>query len=244
MLILLPPSEGKAAPRRGARLDLARLSVPELTGARGQVARGADELCLERPRPGDAGAGPRTHPVRRRTPQRRSARRTDGPGRRDLHRRALRVARPRDAGCGRPSPGVAVAGRHLLGVRAGPPGRPDPVVPPRRRGQPPRPRLGRRALARSARPDRARRRPAPAWSWTCARAPTWRSGDPLPDLAKRVATVRVLHEVGTKRTVVSHFNKATKGRLVRALLEGGSDSGHPRPPGRRHLRPRLEGRAR
>ena len=38
-------------------------------------------------------------------------------------------------------------------------------------------------------------------------------------------TVRVLHEreVGgvVKRTVVSHFNKATKGRLTRALLESG-----------------------
>ena len=32
----------------------------------------------------------------------------------------------------------------------------------------------------------------------------------------------MLHEVGGKRTVVSHFNKATKGRLVRALLESGA----------------------
>ena len=44
-------------------------------------------------------------------------------------------------------------------------------------------------------------------------------------------TVRVLHEreVGgvVKRTVVSHFNKATKGRLARALLESGQ---RPRKP--------------
>jgi hypothetical protein len=44
-------------------------------------------------------------------------------------------------------------------------------------------------------------------------------------------TVRVLHEreVGgvPKRTVVSHFNKATKGRLTRALLESGQ---RPRKP--------------
>ena len=52
----------------------------------------------------------------------------------------------------------------------------------------------------------------------------WR---PSPDLARRVATVRVLHETGGRRTVVSHFNKATKGRLVRALLEGGRN---PRTP--------------
>jgi uncharacterized protein len=44
-------------------------------------------------------------------------------------------------------------------------------------------------------------------------------------------TVRVLHEreVGgvPKRTVVSHFNKATKGRIARALLESGAE---PRKP--------------
>ena len=52
----------------------------------------------------------------------------------------------------------------------------------------------------------------------------WR---PAPDLAERVVTVRVLHEVDGRRQVVSHFNKATKGRLVRALLEDGRD---PRTP--------------
>ncbi|MCL2582919.1 MAG: peroxide stress protein YaaA [Streptosporangiales bacterium] len=44
-------------------------------------------------------------------------------------------------------------------------------------------------------------------------------------------TVRVLHEReagGTvKRSVVSHFNKATKGRLARALLESGQRPGKP-----------------
>ena len=50
----------------------------------------------------------------------------------------------------------------------------------------------------------------------------WR---PEPDLARRVVTVRVLHESGGRRTVVSHFNKATKGRLVRGLLEDGANPG-------------------
>jgi cytoplasmic iron level regulating protein YaaA (DUF328/UPF0246 family) len=53
----------------------------------------------------------------------------------------------------------------------------------------------------------------------------WR---PEPDLARRVATVRVLHEVDGRRQVVSHLNKATKGRLVRALLEDGRDARTPR----------------
>ena len=52
----------------------------------------------------------------------------------------------------------------------------------------------------------------------------WR---PDHDLAHRLATVRVLHEVGGRRSVVSHFNKATKGRLVRALLDAGAN---PRTP--------------
>ena len=56
--------------------------------------------------------------------------------------------------------------------------------------------------------------------------PFWR---PSPDMAARVVTVRVLHEVDGVRKVVSHFNKATKGRLVRALLE---DGGSPRTPAR------------
>jgi cytoplasmic iron level regulating protein YaaA (DUF328/UPF0246 family) len=52
----------------------------------------------------------------------------------------------------------------------------------------------------------------------------WR---PSADIAGQVATVRVLHEVRGKRQVVSHFNKATKGRIVRALLEDGAN---PRTP--------------
>ena len=54
----------------------------------------------------------------------------------------------------------------------------------------------------------------------------WR---PPATLARRVATVRVLHEVAGTRQVVSHFNKATKGRIVRELLEAGTA---PRSPGR------------
>lgn len=56
-----------------------------------------------------------------------------------------------------------------------------------------------------------------------AYAAVWK---PRPDIALRTATVRVLQVtvVGgvEHRTVVSHFNKATKGRLVRALLESGA----------------------
>lgn len=42
---------------------------------------------------------------------------------------------------------------------------------------------------------------------------------PAGELAERTATVRVLTENDGVRTVVSHFNKATKGRLVRAICD-------------------------
>jgi uncharacterized protein len=38
----------------------------------------------------------------------------------------------------------------------------------------------------------------------------------------RTATIRVIHDQGATRTVASHFNKATKGRLLRALAESGA----------------------
>ncbi|MEU0695355.1 peroxide stress protein YaaA [Streptomyces niveus] len=53
--------------------------------------------------------------------------------------------------------------------------------------------------------------------------PAWR---PTGGVAARTATVRVLHaqvvDGVEKRSVVSHFNKATKGRLVRDLLLAGA----------------------
>jgi cytoplasmic iron level regulating protein YaaA (DUF328/UPF0246 family) len=57
----------------------------------------------------------------------------------------------------------------------------------------------------------------------------WRPAGTLLTERGRVATVRVLHEVAGRRQVVSHFNKATKGRILRALLEDGAN---PRTPAR------------
>lgn len=57
-----------------------------------------------------------------------------------------------------------------------------------------------------------------------AYSPMWQ---PRGDLAERTVTVRVLHERSSgdpsSRAVVSHFNKATKGRIVRELLGASSD---------------------
>jgi cytoplasmic iron level regulating protein YaaA (DUF328/UPF0246 family) len=48
-------------------------------------------------------------------------------------------------------------------------------------------------------------------------------GKPPTDLQARTATMRVLHEHNGTRKVVSHFNKATKGRIVRDLLTSGAN---------------------
>jgi cytoplasmic iron level regulating protein YaaA (DUF328/UPF0246 family) len=50
-----------------------------------------------------------------------------------------------------------------------------------------------------------------------AYAAAWK---PRGEIAGRTATVRVLH--APTRKVVSHFNKATKGRIVRSLLSAAS----------------------
>ncbi|MFH8724547.1 peroxide stress protein YaaA [Streptomyces termitum] len=55
-----------------------------------------------------------------------------------------------------------------------------------------------------------------------AYASAWK---PKGEVAARTATVRVLH--APTRKVVSHFNKATKGRIVRSLLEAGAAPGTP-----------------
>ncbi len=51
------------------------------------------------------------------------------------------------------------------------------------------------------------------------RSQTYVALGPIPDSChERALTLRVLHEQHGKRSVVSHFNKATKGELVRALM--------------------------
>lgn len=61
-----------------------------------------------------------------------------------------------------------------------------------------------------------------------AYAAAWK---PAGEVAARTATVRVLHEREVdgvvRRSVVSHFNKATKGRIVRDLLNAGAEPAGP-----------------
>jgi cytoplasmic iron level regulating protein YaaA (DUF328/UPF0246 family) len=226
VLILLPPSEGKATPHRGRSLDLSRLSSPELTEAREQALRSLVELCRSDPALAarTLGLGPtQADDVRR------DAELLEAPTARadtvytgvlydalDLEsldasarRRATRWLAITSSLFGLVAPADRIPSYRLSGATTLPGLGPvaahwrgvlDPVV---------------RAAAGSGLVVDLR---------STTYASFWRPG---ADLAPRVATVRVLHESGGRRSVVSHFNKATKGRLVRALLEHGDAPGTP-----------------
>lgn len=226
MLILLPPSEGKAVPRRGPALDLASLSTPALTGARHEVLDALVALCRD-----DADKAAEVLGV--------------SPGQRDLVARnselptaptaradriytgvlydALDASSLSTAAKRRATRRVAVTSSLFGLVRFG-----DRIPSYRLSGDASLPGLGpvaatwREALTGVMAEELGRGLLVDLRSGMYAGF--WRPG---PELAARVATVRVLHEQGGVRKVVSHFNKATKGRIVRALLEDGAD---PRTP--------------
>ena len=226
MLILLPPSEGKSAPTRGRSLDLSSLALPELTEARQLVVDALVDLCRDDPIKAaevlGLSAGQRDLVDRNaelpEAPTARADRIYTG-----VLYDALDVATLSAAAKRRATSRVAVASSLFGLVRFG-----DRIPAYRLSGDASLPSLG---------PVAAVWRDAltPVMSSVLGKgllvdlrsgmyANFWRPG---PDLAKRVATVRVLHEQGGTRKVVSHFNKATKGRIVRALLEDGAD---PRTP--------------
>ena len=228
MLILLPPSEGKTAARRGKPLDLATLAGPELTPARERVLDALTSLSS-----GDPEVAARVLDIGhtqldlvelnanlREAPTARAGRVYSGVLYENLDLDSLSSSAKRRA-AGR----IAVASSLFGLVRLG-----DRIPAYRLSGDAVLPGLG-----------------SVAATWREALGPTisaavgggllvdLRSGmyaafwRPPAELARRVATVRVLHEVAGKRQVVSHFNKATKGRIVRDLLEDGRD---PRTPAR------------
>ncbi|RKN45459.1 peroxide stress protein YaaA [Micromonospora endolithica] len=225
MLILLPPSEGKADTGTGRRMDLARLSLPELAGARERVLSALVDASTADEAVALAALGL-------------------GPGQRDELRRNARLLRAATAPAERlytgvlyealdlaslPAPALRAARRSVL-ISSGLWGavRLADRIPPYRCPISARlPGVGalsawwRAALdpaltaAAGDRPVLDLRSGAYAATWT-----------PRGAVAARTVIVRVLHERdvdGTPvRTVVSHFNKATKGRLVRELLLAGA----------------------
>ncbi|WP_181768047.1 peroxide stress protein YaaA [Streptomyces albidus (ex Kaewkla and Franco 2022)] len=222
MLVLLPPSEGKAAGGRGRPLDLEAMSLPGLAGARETVLDelvalcGADEekarevLGLSEGLRGEVAknAGLRTAPAR-----------PAGEIYTGVLYDALGLATLSPAAKRR-------AARSLLVFSGlwGAVGIKDRIPSYRCSGNVRLPGLG--ALGAYWRGPLAAVLPEAAGSGpvldlrSSAYAQMWK---PKGELAERTVTVRVLQSTVVdgveKRSVVSHFNKATKGRIVRALLE-------------------------
>ncbi|MFF4225425.1 peroxide stress protein YaaA [Streptomyces abikoensis] len=230
MLVLLPPSEGKATGGTGPALDTGKLSLPGLTAARETVLAELVDLCTgDQDKAADIlGLSPGLRgEIAKNAALRTSGTRPAGeiytgvlydalglatltaPARRAAERSllvfsglwgAVRITDPIPSY--RCSMGVKLPGLGALGAhwRA-----PMADVLPEAAGD------GLVLDLRSA-----------------AYATAWK---PKGELAERTATVRVLHSktVGgvEKRTVVSHFNKATKGRLVREVLTAGLDPATP-----------------
>ncbi|MGW4498567.1 peroxide stress protein YaaA [Micromonospora sp. NPDC004336] len=225
MIVLLPPSEGKADAGTGRRLDLARLSLPELTGAREEVLAALVALSE-----GDDEAAAR------------EALGLSEGQRGELRRNArLRVAATAPAGrlytgvlyealdLASLPPAAQRAARRSVLISSGLWGavRLTDRIPPYRCP------IGARLPGVGALSAYWRRALGPAMDAAAGAGPVLdlRSGayaatwTPRGEAAARTVTVRVLHEREVDgvpvRSVVSHFNKATKGRLVRDLLTAG-----------------------
>ena len=224
MLILLPPSEGKASPTRGKPLDLAALSHPVLTDVRRRVI---DELGVVSARPDAAEVLGIGHTqldllARNRALETAPTARADRVYTGVLYD-ALGFGSLSAAARRRSATRIAVTSSVFGLVRPS-----DRIPAYRLSGDTTLPGLGpvagiwRDVLGDAVRDSLGDGLLVDLRSGTYGAF--WR---PPADLARRVATVRVLHESNGKRIVVSHFNKATKGRIVRALLEDGRN---PRTP--------------
>jgi hypothetical protein len=237
VLVLLPPSEGKAGTGRVSRLEPDGLSLPGLTKARERVLDALVALCAGGDpgsaldvlglSPGQAGELER-NAVLREAPTMPAAELYTG-----VLYDALELATLGPEARRRAESWVLVASGLWGALRL------DDRVPPYRcsigvKGLPVGPGGKAQGLAAYWKRPLGDVLPSVVGDGLIldlrsgAYAAAWK---PSGEVARRTATVRVLHEreVGgvLKRSVVSHFNKATKGRLLRALLESGAEPGSP-----------------
>lgn len=224
MLVLLPPSEGKAEGTRGKPLELEKLSLPALTAARQAVLDELTELCAadtDKAREVLGLSERQTGEVAKNTALRTAPALPAG----RLYTGVLYDA----LGLDTLSPAARRRAERSLLVFSGLWGAvriTDRVPSYRCSGGVRLPALGplgghwRQPLA-EALPELADGGPVLDLR-SAAYAGMWK---PKGETARRTATVRVLQSRTVdgveKRTVVSHFNKATKGRIVRDLLESG-----------------------
>ncbi|MER8233634.1 peroxide stress protein YaaA [Streptomyces sp. NPDC094049] len=224
MLVLLPPSEGKASSGRGAPLKPESLSLPGLAEARAAVLDELVELCAsdeEKARQVLGLSEGLRGEVAKNVELRTAGARPAGEVYTGVLYDALGLATLDAAARKR-------AGRSLL-VFSGLWGavRVTDRIPSYRCSMGVKlPGLG--ALSGHWRTAMASVLPEAAGTGlvldlrSAAYASAWK---PRGEVAGRTATVRVLH--APTRKVVSHFNKATKGRIVRSLLEAGAEPASP-----------------
>ncbi|GAB1640947.1 peroxide stress protein YaaA [Krasilnikovia sp. MM14-A1259] len=232
MLILLPPSEGKTAPATGDPVDLSALWLPQLAPARRRVLTRLVALCRRSSARGVAdslatlglGAGQRAEVTRNAT----LAEAATAPAA-DIYTGVLYEA----LGLATLDPAArdwvdarAVVFSGLWGVV-----RPGDRIPAYRCSVGVSlPAVGGLAAYWRAALGSALERAAGDGLVLDLRSGAYGAmWAPAGPVAARTATVRVLHERRvdgvTRRSVVSHFNKATKGRLVRALAAAGAAPG-------------------
>ena len=218
-LVLLPPSEGKAPTLEGAPLDLAALSLPGLNDARARVLDALVELCRGEE---DTAAevlglsqGLRGE-IARNAGLPTAGTLPAGEVYTGVLFDALGLAKLDEDAYARAERSLLVFSGLWGAVRVG-----DAIPSYRCSGGVKLPPLG--ALGAYWRREMADVLPAEAGGLvldlrSAAYAASWK---PAGNVVARTATVRALQERDGKRSVVSHFNKATKGRLVRDLLVSG-----------------------
>ncbi|WP_037669267.1 peroxide stress protein YaaA [Streptomyces griseus] len=218
MLVLLPPSEGKASSGRGAPLKLESLVLPELTEAREAVLSELVELCAsdeEKAREVLGLSEGLRGEVAKNTGLRTAGARPAGEIYTGVLYDALDLASLDAAAKRRAARSLLVFSGLWGAVRV------TDRIPSYRCSMGVRlPGLG--ALGAYWRTPMATALPEAAGDGlvldlrSAAYAAAWK---PKGEVAGRTATVRVLH--APTRKVVSHFNKATKGKIVRSLLSAG-----------------------
>ncbi|OKK18726.1 hypothetical protein AMK09_17505 [Streptomyces sp. CB02488] len=225
MLVLLPPSEGKAASGRGAPLKPESLSLPGLAGARAAVLEALVELSVadeEKARVVLGLSEGLRGEIAKNVELRTAGTRPAGEIYTGVLYDALDLASLDTAARRRAGKSLLVFSGLWGAVRVG-----DRIPPYRCSMGVKLPGLG--ALGAFWRTPMAEVMPEAAGDGlvldlrSSAYAAAWK---PKGEVAERTASVRVLHSqlVGgvEKRSVVSHFNKATKGRMVRDLLRSGA----------------------
>ncbi|MFE6333340.1 peroxide stress protein YaaA [Streptomyces sp. NPDC057798] len=224
MLVLLPPSEGKASSGRGAPLKLESLSLPGLAEARAAVLDELVELCAgdeEKAREVLGLSEGLRGEVAKNAELRTAGARPAGEIYTGVLYDALDLASLDTAAKKRAARSLLVFSGLWGAVRVS-----DRIPSYRCSMGVKLPGLG--ALGTHWRTAMAAVLPEAAGDGlvldlrSAAYAAAWK---PKGEVAGRTASVRVLHAPTGK--VVSHFNKATKGRIVRSLLTSGTKPGGP-----------------